>query len=346
MIDLYKNSNPFYPKKSMIRYLKKNIKYIIDYSEKYVSIPVNSYFSKFNISPENIIITNGTMEAMDLILQTNHLKKIGYFYPTFWGIKIASQKNNYKCLEEKIDNFITYDYKDIDKLAKKVDVLYLCNYNNPTLNFIDNDKLYEIISNNKECVFIVDEAVLVFDSEYENKTMLNYINQTSNLNVLISCSKIFGICGLRTGLLFSCNDCCTKYRNNQMPFSTNKLSSIFIKKYINEFSRLEKSKIKIKRNFNYLINEINNSLKILVSEYYYNNSSFVLLQLQSDINIDEIEKILLKNKIKVSFINKCYNLPSNYIRISAGKKNEFKKLIKILKKYIKKLGEKNGKCIY
>ena len=43
MIDLSKNTNPYYPKKNMISYLKKNIINIKKYSERHVKIK-NSYF--------------------------------------------------------------------------------------------------------------------------------------------------------------------------------------------------------------------------------------------------------------------------------------------------------------
>ena len=40
-------------------------------------------------------------------------------------------------MKKKINIDSKYNLKDIDKLASQSDVLYLCNCNNPTLNYID-----------------------------------------------------------------------------------------------------------------------------------------------------------------------------------------------------------------
>lgn len=334
MIDLSKNTNPYYPQKNMISYLKKNIINIEKYSERHVKIK-NSYFLKtYHLDESNIVVNNGTLDAMNLILSLSKYKKIGYFSPTFWGIKVLAKKNNYKIIEEKLEQKQYYDIKKIDDLAKKVDILYICNYNNPTLTYISTKDLYTIIEKNKKCDFIIDETVLTFDVDYDKKTMMKYVNKLNNLYILVSLSKIFGICGLRIGLTVCSGDKSEQLIHKQVPFSINSIGYLFINKFLGEFNNLNYSRKKIKNNFKFLIQKLDNNLSEIINDILYNNSSFLLIEIKKEINYDDLIEFLYKNNIKIFAVNKYYNnLDNNYIRISAGKKKEFKKLIRVLMKY-------------
>ncbi len=59
----------------------------------------------------------------------------------------------------------------------------------------------------------------------------------------------------------------------------------------------------------------------------------MLVELCDKVNYNDLIEFLNQNKIFLSTTNKYYeNLRHNYLRISAGKKKEFRALIKTLKK--------------
>ena len=311
MIDLSKNQNPYYPTKKIYRKLKKEVKSIKFYAEDYVKISLPKTSGNRRITERNFLITNGTMEAMDLILFAKKKKKIGFMQPTFWGIKTAANRNSYEIIEEHFEENLEYNAMKIDELAKKVDLVYLCNDNNPTLSYLDNKELYKLIKDNKNCSFIVDETVLTFDLNYDDLTMINYITELKNLNVIVSLSKILSIPGLRSGLIVSDEKNIENYKINQTPYSTN----IFIAKSLE------------KENFKKLINNVR-----------YRHTGFMLIELCDKVNYNNLLEFLNQRKIFVSPTNKYYgNLRHNYLRISAGKKKEFRVLIKTLKKYLNKM---------
>ena len=125
MIDLSKNQNPYYPTKKIYRKLKKEVKSIKFYAEDYVKISLPKTSGNRRITERNFLITNGTMEAMDLILFAKKKKKIGFMQPTFWGIKTAANRNSYEIIEEHFEENMEYNAMKIDELAKKVDLVYL-----------------------------------------------------------------------------------------------------------------------------------------------------------------------------------------------------------------------------
>ncbi len=331
MIDLSRDINPFFTQKKVVRYLKKNIKRIHNYPDK------NLLFSGIeidkSINDTNVIVTNGTLCAMNLLLKAYGKRKIGMFNPTFWGIKKISEINNYDIIEKKIGINDNYDISDIEKLAKKVDVLYLCNHNNPTLNYIPPNKLVSIIKNNKNCKFIVDETVLCFSKNYKDMTIAKYVNHCENLSVIISLSKIFGIAGLRAGLLIVHKSIKDNVLDIQIPYSINALAQIYIMKYLNcvfESRKLDSCKQKINKNFIYLAEKVD---KTVVKKIIYKNSAFLLMEISEKIDYYSFIDYLLKNGVKISATNKYYNVNNNYIKVGAGKKKQYKTLIKTIKKY-------------
>lgn len=331
MIDLSKNTNPYYPNKKMFKYMKKNIKKIKNYSDKYIEVKDESFLEKYKLTPENIIVTEGTLGAMDLILRQYEKKSVGMFNPTFWGLKELAKKNDKKLVERRIAPKLEYDEQEIKELAMNCDILYLCNSNNPTLNYIERDKLIDIVKNNRKCLFVIDETVLSFDVDYDSKSAMKYVEELDNLIVLVSLSKILGICGLRVGLLVTSSHIKKEYRNFQIPYSANIMASMFINRYLSILNNLKKSKIRILNNFRFLEKSIQ---KDIVSEVIFNNSSFALLKLKEGINYEDLNLYLFNHGIKVSAINKYYSgLDAYYIRVGSAKKKQYKKLINLLKKY-------------
>ena len=341
MIDLSKNTNCFYPNKRIYETLKNGVDNIKSYANDYVKIENTKFLKKYNISSNNTVVTNGTMEAMDLVLRSLELNILGIFNPTFWGIKEAAEKNCYSLVEKKIDISTCYNEVEINELASNSDIVYLCNDNNPTLNYIDSNKLLAIIKENTNCFFVIDETVLTFNIDFDNKTLIKNVNEFDNLIVLLSLSKIFGICGLRCGLIFANEKLTDKFRNKQMPYSTNIISCSFIKNNIDEFMKLKKCRIKIRENFRYFIENVD---KDILKKIIYNDSSFILAELNYNIDYDDFVSFVEKNGVIISPVNKYYScLPLNYIRISSGKKKDFTKLISIIRKYKE---EKHEKSLY
>ena len=174
MIDLSSNINPFYPTKKMNLYLHRNLNKNKKYSNKHIDVSDDGVLNKYNLKNDNVLVTSGTLGAMDLILRTNTGKNIGLFNPTFWGIREIAKINNNSINEKHLKVNSRYNLNDIDTLSSESDLLYLCNCNNPTLNYIEKEELIKIIRKNKNCLFIIDETVLIFDEQYDNKTLFTY----------------------------------------------------------------------------------------------------------------------------------------------------------------------------
>lgn len=190
-IILCNNLNPYLPDKKMEFKLASNIKLLKTYPTA-TSNKVNRVISdKLNVPIEMTIVTNGSTEAFDYLLRIPNVKKVGIFTPTFWGYESACKRNNCDVIKMPLKDNRYYEYEKISELSKNVDMIFLCNPNNPTLDTLNRKKLLEIIKKNQNCHFVIDETELVFNADYSERTLINETINNINLSVITSVSKFF-----------------------------------------------------------------------------------------------------------------------------------------------------------
>ena len=179
---------------------------------------------KFNIKNEIIIGngSNGILQNLIKIYIENGNNIVTPFY-SFNQAEYAttSQKGYTKRVltdEENInlDNIIS----SIDKNTKLV---YICNPNNPTGIYLNSKELLKlsekIYKKNKHIKLIIDESSIEFS---KNKSVLDY-NIPSNVVVLRTFSKAYGIANLRIGYMVCHKNLYNKYIKNN---TNNEISSI------------------------------------------------------------------------------------------------------------------------
>ena len=86
-----------------------------------------------------------------------------------------------------------------DTLSQKPRMMVICNPNNPTGTILDQDQLKSLLTDFSDTLFLVDEAYI----EYSGKTLLPFSKNYSNLILLRTFSKIYGLAGLRIGYIIA-----------------------------------------------------------------------------------------------------------------------------------------------
>lgn len=331
-IILCNNLNPFLPTRNMMSNLSSKINLLKTYPTATSNKVNNAISEKLNVSSDSIIVTNGSTEAFDYILRLPNIKKVGIFTPTFWGYEKACNRNNCNVIKVPLKNNRYYEYKDINKLSKDVDLMFICNPNNPTLDVLDKNSLLSIIKKNKDCHFVIDETELVFNDDYFKRTFIYETKKYTNISVITSVSKFFGVPGLRCGFIITNETNAEEIKKLRVLYSINIFSELFMINYFNKFNDT-KLVNKIQKNFNYLISNLNSEH---ISEIVHSNSGFILVRFDDSIDANDVTDYLESKNIKIRNIKKSYPyFQGEWIRISAGKKKDFYKLIKYLKLYIK-----------
>ena len=229
ILDYSSNINPYGIPESLKKRITENLEILERYPDPdYVELREKlAYLNKVDVS--NIILGNGATEIIFLFMKVINPKKILIVSPTFGEYERAVKAtervedssilgdSNKKKYDEKsfgkqkieIEHFELKENDDFklnidnlkNELAKKYDLLIICNPNNPTGKFLKLDETEEIL---KECnkyntKLFIDEAFIDFLKDGIKESIINTKEDKQNLFVTRAFTKFFAMPGLRLG---------------------------------------------------------------------------------------------------------------------------------------------------
>ena len=159
---------------------------------------------------ENVIVGNGSTELISLFIQIEHPKKAMIIGPTYSEyereISLGGGTTLYYPLREKDD--FKLDVNDfISHLNENIDLLVICNPNNPTSSCITSADMRHILDACKEydIYVMVDETYVEFAENMEEIDSVPLTNYYNNIVILRGTSKFFAAPGLRLGYAITGN---------------------------------------------------------------------------------------------------------------------------------------------
>ena len=107
--------------------------------------------------------------------------------------------NSYHYLKEE-DGFLLRD-DFIECISDEIDMVFICNPNNPTGEVVSIELLEKILNRcrEKDVMLVMDECFNDFIEEPERYTMKSYLKDNKNLFILKAFTKIYAMAGLRLG---------------------------------------------------------------------------------------------------------------------------------------------------
>lgn len=181
---------------------------------------------------ENIIVGNGSTELISLFIQTYRPKKAMILGPTYSEyereITLGGGSTVYYPLREEQD--FRMDTADLCAcLHDGLDLLVLCNPNNPTSTALDRSQMRRILDTClQHGIFVmIDETYVEFTDESDRISSIPLTNYYTNLVILRGTSKFFAAPGLRLGYAITGNqDLIKQINTRQNPWSINSLAEI------------------------------------------------------------------------------------------------------------------------
>ena len=181
---------------------------------------------------QNVLVGNGSTELISLVAQILQPKKALIVGPTYseyeHEISLVNGRSRYFRLQEE-KNFTL----DVDALRQAltadIDLLVLCNPNNPTSSQVDRASMRKILDTCKEQgIFVmVDETYVEFAPKSEEITSIPLTNYYNNIIILRGISKFFAAPGLRLGYAVCGNrKLIREIDNKKNPWTINSLAAI------------------------------------------------------------------------------------------------------------------------
>jgi histidinol-phosphate aminotransferase len=283
------------------------------------------------VPPERIFIGNGSDEAIDLLFRAfcePGVDQVITLPPTYGMYKVSARINNIAVKEVLLDNFFDLDLENvlqaIDPMTK---IIFLCSPNNPTGNSINRESIKILLSKFSGLV-VVDEAYIDFSSQ---PSLNAWINDFSNLVVLQTLSKAWGMAAARIGLCFASAQVINILNQIKPPYNVSGPDQVQARSRLDDGNAMKASVNSIKQQRIWLKDELSKILK-LVFTVYPSDANFLLVKVKDANRVYQYLRdhgIIVRNRSKEPNCDNC-------LRITVGTTEENQKLIQTLKSYVQK----------
>ncbi len=318
--------------------LRKNLNIYPDSKMEDLKTALVSYFERENIflKKGNLVFGDGSGEVINMIFSLFISEGLTLILPEKSFILYYLQS---KCRGAKICEVERTGFNiNLDKMLQKVNevegkkAVLFANPDNPTSTFITKDEIEKFLRKvPSEIPVIVDEAYIHFAGL--SNSVIPLMDKYSNLIIIHTFSKAFGLASLRIGYGVMTEDLIYQIEKIRLPFNLGKLQQIgainalkdkvFFEKTLNF---IKEGKLYLKKGFD--------KLGIRYLEPYAN---FFFVDFGNEVN--EILSFLNENGISVRHLVD-FGYPENFVRITIGLPLHNKILLKRIEDFY---GRKNKK---
>src|SRR3990172_6806212 len=183
------------------------------------------FAAHFGVRPEQMVLTNGTDEAIQLVVNTyvNAGDGVIALRPSYAMYRFYAQLAGARVVEVDYLPNLSFPAKELlGKINARTRAMFVANPNNPTGTSASPAQLKALLQAAPRAAVVVDEAYF----EFSGKTVLPWIADYPNLFVSRTFSKAFGLAALRMGCLFSGGENIQAIRKGQSPYSVNTVAAV------------------------------------------------------------------------------------------------------------------------
>ena len=277
-----------------------------------------------NVENNQIFIGNGSDEVIDLafrIFCEPEKDKALTFSPTYGMYNVSAAINNVELIKQPLLADFQINLNQLQPYLdmEEVKMIFICSPNNPTGNCFEDESI-EYILDNYNGIVIIDEAYIDFSSR---ASFIKKIAKYPNLIVSQTCSKAWGLAGVRVGAAYANTAIINLYNKVKPPYNVSTLNQEAVVTSLNNLEEFSANRDVIIKEKQKLINELENIE--LVKKIYPSEANFLLIEVtKADSIYNQLvaEKIITRNRN--TLVNNC-------LRITVGSAKENKQLIKALK---------------
>jgi histidinol-phosphate aminotransferase len=176
-----------------------------------------------SLAPEQVLLTNGADEALSVPF-TNYLgpgDELLFADPTFVMFPMLGEALGAQVVRLRSGEDLTLPVADfLARISPRTRVIVIANPNNPTGLAAPRSDLLKIAEAAPDAAVLIDEAYFEFCGE----TLIPDLASHPNLFVVRTFSKVYGLAGLRLGVLTGAADQISYMRRFCVPFNVNSVA--------------------------------------------------------------------------------------------------------------------------
>ena len=288
-----------------------------------------------NVPMEHIIVGNGATEMISLTMQLLRPKHALLLSPTYSEytreIDLVGGHVEEYYLREDLD--FQLDLDDLfAKLDDSVDLLAICNPNNPTSSALNTEEISKILTHcKKHNIFVmIDETYVEFAPDINAITAVPLTQEFTNLMVLRGVSKFFAAPGMRLGYGITGNmNFLAKMREKQTPWSLNSIGAFAGEIMLQDEEYIRNTRELILSERVRIISELKNVSTYKVYPAYAN---FILLKIQKEgLTSYDVFEACIRQGLMIRDCSSFQCLEGEYVRFCIMMPEDNTRLVNVLK---------------
>lgn len=338
---LASNENPLGPSPKALAAIQKHLQDQHRYPDPSCYELVQKISKTWNVPGTQIGVGNGSNEIIDLLIRIfcEPGDSILTSQAAFVAYQVCAQAARVRVRTTPLRADLTMDLNAIaDDFFRnqnaKIKLIFIPNPNNPTGTSVGGKELDEFLirlGNRDDVLLIFDEAYTEYVRDPQFKEAVHFYKRYSNVIVLKTFSKVYGMAGLRLGAMLAPEYVLEYYNRVRNPFNVNELAQVAGIAALDDYDYIKASQKVVWEGLDFFYKELTR----LGLPYFPSQANFVLFDTKR--NAQACFESLLKKGIILRPVNN-YGF-DNYLRMTVGQAEENKKAIAAIEKMLTEVPE-------
>jgi len=336
IIDFSISTNPLGAPEKAVEAIRSHLHLINHYPDQNPEWLLETLAESVGVESSNVIVGNGSTELIylfsEVFLGDDHEAVIPV--PSFSEYKAAierfggnivfvqcSSANNFRLKLEELEEAVTGHTR----------IIFFCNPNSPTGCLYEKRDVLRVVefASEHDVLVFLDEDYIDFVEDDHKFSLAAHVNDYSNLFVLRSLTKFFGLAGVRIGFGVGSPELLKFLRNIRMPWSVNSLAMYAAAEAVKDREFVKRSRALLEKSRSEL-REMLNSLGWL--KVYPSETNFLLIEiLRKDLTSTRLAEALAKKGILIRDCRDFDGLDDRFFRVAVRMPEQNRKLVEQLK---------------
>lgn len=337
VIKLASNENPLGPSPKAIEAVRAHLSQLHRYPDPNGFELSQKISEVWGVDKNKIALGNGSNEIIDLLIRIfcEPGEKIITTEKAFLAYPICAQAARVQTVTVSLRSDFTID---LDKMAESIladasiRIAFIPNPNNPTGTYVkssDLESFVQKVGHRQDLLIVFDEAYNEFVRAKDYASGQRWLEDYQSVVVMRTFSKVYGLAGLRMGVMLAHPEVIDFYHRVRNPFNTNELAQVAAMAAIDDIDYLKSSQQLVWRG----LDQIYYGLKRLGLEYLESQANFVLFDTRRDAQV--VYELLLRQGLILRPVGN-YGLP-RHLRWTVGLHEENDLILKALKEILIKV---------
>lgn len=339
VIKLASNENPLGPSPRAIEAIRQHLNELHRYPDPMGYELVEKVSRLWNIDRGLLALGNGSNEIIDLLIRIfcEPGEKILTTEMAFVAYPVCAQAARVQTITIPLESNFTVNLERMAQVAlsdPSIRVVFIPNPNNPTGTYIGRRAIENFINEvgrRPDLLIVFDEAYNEFVRAKDYASGQEWMAEYPSIAVMRTFSKVYGLAGLRLGILMASPEVIDLYHRVRNPFNTNDLVQVAAMAALDDIDYLKASQKLVWSG----LEQIYEGLRDLNLSYLESQANFVLFDTRRD--AQQVYQLLLQKGLILRPVGN-YGLPQ-HLRWTVGLKQENEAVLEALREILPKVAE-------